>query len=510
MEYIIGLLLDYTFVLVGLFFLIGLIILIVSLGHVDDIVRVKSSRAVYSYDYVSYFKDDNNRIYRVENALNGKKKVYKVKIRYISPAGRSSRSKVIKITPDKINHIKENPTLIMSSQQLKDQKKAEKELAKKEKEALKEQARLMLEEKQHSYYEKVNSIIDSANNLKSIIVIKEDQSELDNLIAALFDRTVNSIKKIKDMNSDEWIMLDKLIANTADNVQEIDSRNKKITDYYNSSDFMQIKDTCKNLMDSQRDFNEYIEEKAESISTLFGSRIIRNETVNQDKYDYIRPYKKTISPFTAEVSSTVFASAENNPMDYIIKYFYPSKTSYPEQIQKLKLLIGELETLREAKQIIENYKKEYQQYLTDVPDYITKYDEDGFYARLGFAIINESVLTVEYKFTYTSNGGLAQRSFSVPMIEDTIIELIERLESKLSMDSFKTEQRALMTSKLRKHIKERDNYTCRYCENSTYKEPNLLLEIDHIIPIAKGGCTIEENLQTLCWKCNREKGSKIV
>ena len=41
-------------------------------------------------------------------------------------------------------------------------------------------------------------------------------------------------------------------------------------------------------------------------------------------------------------------------------------------------------------------------------------------------------------------------------------------------------------------------------------EPNLLLEIDHIIPISKGGCTVEENLQTLCWKCNRAKSNKIV
>ena len=34
--------------------------------------------------------------------------------------------------------------------------------------------------------------------------------------------------------------------------------------------------------------------------------------------------------------------------------------------------------------------------------------------------------------------------------------------------------------------------------------------IDHIIPVAKGGCTTEDNLQTLCWKCNRAKSDKIV
>lgn len=44
---------------------------------------------------------------------------------------------------------------------------------------------------------------------------------------------------------------------------------------------------------------------------------------------------------------------------------------------------------------------------------------------------------------------------------------------------------------------------------STADEKNLLLEIDHIKPLSKGGITAEDNLQTLCWKCNRTKGAKI-
>ena len=173
------------------------------------------------------------------------------------------------------------------------------------------------------------------------------------------------------------------------------------------------------------------------------------------------------------------------------------------------MLIEELETLRDAKQIIENYKTEYKQYLGDVPNYIMEEDEAGFYSRLGFANIDESVLTVEYKFSYTSGGGMAQRSFTVPMTEDTIVELIKVLESKLTASAFAKEQRTLMTKKLREFIKKRDNYTCCSCGNSTHVEPNLLLEIDHIVPISKGGYTVGENLQTLCWKCNRSKGDKI-
>lgn len=213
-------------------------------------------------------------------------------------------------------------------------------------------------------------------------------------------------------------------------------------------------------MSAQREFNEYIDEKVQSISKLFGTRVLRNETVNTDENNYIRPYKKAITPFTAEVSSTVFASAENNPLDYVVKYFYPNKSSYPEQIQKLYQLVEELETLREAKQIIENYKSEYQQFLGDVPGFIMENDEAGFYSRLGFAYIDESVLTVEYKFSYTSNGGMAKRSFTVPMTEETIGQLIEILQSKLTASAFVKEQRKLMTKKLRESIKVRDNFTC--------------------------------------------------
>ncbi len=67
-----------------------------------------------------------------------------------------------------------------------------------------------------------------------------------------------------------------------------------------------------------------------------------------------------------------------------------------------------------------------------------------------------------------------------------------------------------MTSWLRDKIKKRDCFTCKICGISTNDEKNLLLEIDHIIPLSKGGITSEENLQTLCWRCNRSKGSKVV
>ena len=356
----------------------------------------------------------------------------------------------------------------------------------------------------------VDEIIDCANENKDSLISNEDQKQLDHLIGQLFDRTVNSIKKIKSLDSEEWSLIEDFIDHISNEIKKIINKNERILEYYRSPEFAKIKGSCKTLMDSQREFNEYINEKIKSISTLFGTRVVRNETVNEDEYNYIRPYKKTITPFISEVSATVFSSAENSPLDYVVKYFYPNKELYPQQIQNLYKLVEELETLKDAKQIIEKYKADYQKYLTDVPNFIMENDESGFYSRLGFAVINESVLTVEYKFSYTSNGGMAHRSFTIPMTEDTITKLIELLESKLTASAFAKAQRTLMTKKLRESIKTRDNFTCCSCGNSTRIEPNLLLEIDHIIPVSKGGQTVEEHLQTLCWKCNRAKSNKLL
>ena len=480
--------------------IIVLIKLIGGTQKADVYVTVKSRQTLEKYDAIKFFRENSEKLTEVENIIKEKagsnEGTYIIRVHYVSPAGRKSAIKDITVRQYDIDRFKNDPSLLMSKGEYN--------------KYIKEQQKEALEQKQHEYYNRVNNIIDYANKNRDSLVINGGQKQLDRLISQLFDRTVNSIKKIKAIDSEEWSMIGEFIVRIKNEVEKIVSTNQQILEYYKSPDFVKIKETCEALMSSQREFNEYINEKVQAVSHLFGTRVIRNETINDDEYNYIRPYKKTITPFTAEVSAAVFASAENNPLEYVVKYFYPNKKSYPEQIQKLCQLVEELETLRDAKQIIENYKVEYQQYLGDVPDFIMENDEAGFYSRLGFATIDESVLTVEYKFSYTSGGGMAQRSFTVPMTEETIAELIKVLESKLTASAFAKEQRTLMTKKLREFIKNRDNFTCCNCGNSTHVEPNLLLEIDHIIPVAKGGRTVEDNLQTLCWKCNRAKSDKII
>ena len=64
-------------------------------------------------------------------------------------------------------------------------------------------------------------------------------------------------------------------------------------------------------------------------------------------------------------------------------------------------------------------------------------------------------------------------------------------------------QRSLMTSSLRYSVLRRDQFRCQICGASA--ADGVKLEVDHIMPISKGGKTEMNNLRTLCERCNRGK-----
>ena len=68
-------------------------------------------------------------------------------------------------------------------------------------------------------------------------------------------------------------------------------------------------------------------------------------------------------------------------------------------------------------------------------------------------------------------------------------------------------ERGKVTVSVRKKIYERDGYKCKCCGRT---DDEVYLEIDHILPISKGGKSQYNNLQTLCEECNSKKGSKFI
>lgn len=67
-----------------------------------------------------------------------------------------------------------------------------------------------------------------------------------------------------------------------------------------------------------------------------------------------------------------------------------------------------------------------------------------------------------------------------------------------------TKERLPITQGTRTAILRRDKGLCRYC--GTPQGPH---EIDHVLPVAKGGTNDRENLVTACRPCNIKKGTSI-
>lgn len=53
----------------------------------------------------------------------------------------------------------------------------------------------------------------------------------------------------------------------------------------------------------------------------------------------------------------------------------------------------------------------------------------------------------------------------------------------------------------------RDGFTCQYCGN---RPPDIVLEVDHIDPVSKGGSDHDLNLITSCFDCNRGKRDRVL
>jgi hypothetical protein len=78
-----------------------------------------------------------------------------------------------------------------------------------------------------------------------------------------------------------------------------------------------------------------------------------------------------------------------------------------------------------------------------------------------------------------------------------------------ALDAMGAERRAAaprrepIPEEVRRRVFRRDGGRCVACGSEE------LLQFDHVIPVALGGASIDENLQLLCAPCNRDKGAAL-
>ena len=65
-----------------------------------------------------------------------------------------------------------------------------------------------------------------------------------------------------------------------------------------------------------------------------------------------------------------------------------------------------------------------------------------------------------------------------------------------------------LSKKTRFDVFKRDQFQCSYC--GAHPSETVLLEVDHIHPVAEGGTNDIDNLVTACWDCNRGKGAGLL
>lgn len=63
-------------------------------------------------------------------------------------------------------------------------------------------------------------------------------------------------------------------------------------------------------------------------------------------------------------------------------------------------------------------------------------------------------------------------------------------------------ERKSLSNKIRFEVFKRDSFTCQYCGR---KAPDVVLNVDHIKPVADGGTNDLFNLITSCFECNNGK-----
>lgn len=284
--------------------------------------------------------------------------------------------------------------------------------------------------------------------------------------------------------------------------------------YFRSEEFLRHKAEIESLVQEHNDITEYANElrstgKFQLGQTDVGKHSELAEFENTSKHNYQRDRNTTdySASNVYNCSLQVVRNAKKNPLKYVMKYFGISATE--DRLEEVEELGEKISRLEGA---VGNLERREENIATAInpPDFILEHFRDEFMEEVGVELAKIDIPYQTYAFEYVSAGGNSSQTTSIKLDARTIDALIEEMSEKIKFRKSAAGQRALMTATFRNFIKSRDSFTCQICDLSISDEPNLLLEVDHIVPVSRGGLSQEENLQTLCWRCNRSKSNKIL
>lgn len=284
------------------------------------------------------------------------------------------------------------------------------------------------------------------------------------------------------------------------------------TVYFKSEKFCALKRRIEKHISQCNELNQHITElKGTHLGTDQSEQGVASYH-DASKWNFKREKLKNqeYAPNVYNCSRSVCDGARKKPFVYLCKYF--GFKADESTLSRVENVLNNFEAVADGRAALQAEKKTILDGIyAEVPFLIKKFRKKKLEEKLGFEPIDLSDSHYpKYVFKYISAGGNSSTECEIIMDIDNLNRFVAFLSEKIKFSKSVAGQRALMTSSLRQKIKERDGFTCKQCGASLDQEPHLLLEIDHIVPVSKGGLTTEDNLQTLCWHCNRSKGSKMI
>lgn len=284
--------------------------------------------------------------------------------------------------------------------------------------------------------------------------------------------------------------------------------------YFDSEEFQAKKAEIRAFVDEHNDLKAYVDEIRDRGSFTLGesatgqySHLAQSENTSRWNNRRDRNVASLDAPNVHLCSLQVVRKARVEPIKYLMKYF--GIKANKETLADVQRVAQDISRLEEA---VANVNEREADIIGRIspPSFILKRYSDEFWSLIGAELSPIVVPYPHYKFQYTSAGGNSGQTYSINLDTPTLDAISETLVEKIRWAKSAAGQRALMTAKLRRWIKERDGHACLKCGISVAEEPHLLLEVDHVIPVSKGGLSEPSNLQTLCWRCNRTKGAKLL
>lgn len=283
--------------------------------------------------------------------------------------------------------------------------------------------------------------------------------------------------------------------------------------YFKSEEFLKQKEEVDSTIKEYNEVSEYIKNIPNNNQFVPAnnkgeySHLATFENTSKNKYSRTKNVKTSGATNVYSTSLQVVRNASEDPIKYLCKYFNIKPTQ--ENLNKMQEIGENISRMENTLANLERRQKEIEDSFNP-PKFILKHYHKELSEKIGMNLPHIDIEYAQYIFEYISAGGNSSQKSVINLDGETSEAVSQYLLEKIKYKNSAKGQRALMTNKLRNIIKERDDYTCQSCGVSVQEQSLLLLEVDHIIPISKGGTSVPENLQTLCWKCNRSKSNKIL